>query len=232
MTRRPRIAIIGGGIGGLTAANALARMGLDADVYEQADGLGEVGAGLQLGPNGVRVLYALGFKPDLDRLACAPPDQVSIDWRTAAVRLRQPLSSEAVRRFGAPYLQAHRHDVYDCLVRTLPPARVHLGMSCTGVSSDSRTAVATFANGRQVEADVIIGADGVRSMVRECLFGKDRPRYTGQSCFRTMLQMDEVPDAVGPDKVSLKVVRSAMISASIMMFRPFSDARCSAGRAI
>lgn len=204
MQRKPRIAIIGGGIGGLTAANALSQLGMEADVYEQADALSEVGAGIQLGPNGVRVLYALGLKDDLDGFACAPPDQVSIDWQTAAMRFRHPLSSAAVERFGAPYLQAHRHDIYDCLVGKLRPARVHLGELCTGVATVGATATATFASGRQIEADVIIGADGVKSVARTCLFGADTPRYSGQSCFRTMVPMDEVPEAVGPDKVSLR----------------------------
>jgi len=204
MARTPKIAIIGGGIGGLTAANALMQLGLEADVYEQADALSEVGAGLQLGPNGVRVLYALGFKPEMDVFACAPPDQVSIDWKTAALRFREPLSRTAVERFGAPYLQAHRHDIYKCLVAKLPEGRVHLGVSCTGAASHGATATATFDDGREIEADVIIAADGVRSVVRTCLFGKDTPRYTGQSCFRTMLPMDQVPDPVGPDKVSLR----------------------------
>jgi salicylate hydroxylase len=204
LPRPPRIAIVGGGIGGLAAANALIAHGLEADVYDQADSLSEVGAGIQLGPNGVRVLHALGFRDELARFACESADMLSIDWKTAALRFRQPLGSGAAARFGAPYLLAHRHDVYACLLRTLPAGRLHLGRRCTGVADDGTVACATFADGSEVEADVIVGADGVKSVVRECLFGADAPRYTGMSAFRTMLPMDQVPDAIGPDRISLK----------------------------
>jgi salicylate hydroxylase len=204
MAHNLRVAIIGGGIGGLTAANALMEFGLNVDVYDQADVLSEVGAGIQLGPNGVRVLHALGLKEDLARFAYQSDDMISIDWKTAALRFRQPLASRAGERFGAPYLLAHRHDFYQSLLRRFPAGRLHTSQRCTGVATDGHAASATFAGGEQIEADVIVGADGVRSIVRECLFGKDTPRYTGQSCFRTMLPMDQVPDAIGPDRISLK----------------------------
>lgn len=203
MARTPRIAIIGGGIGGLTAAAAFRARGYEIDVYERAASLSEVGAGIQIGPNGVRVLYEMGFKPQLDRFAFVNPDFISITYDTAQYRLTESLSSTSVAKYGVPYLTAHRADLYNLLVSDVPDRNVHANVACTGVETHGNTAVARFEGGQEIEADIIIGADGVRSAVRESLWGKDSPRYTGQTCFRCMVPMDLVPETVGPDKVSM-----------------------------
>jgi salicylate hydroxylase len=203
MPRKPRIAIIGGGIGGLTAAAALRARGYEIDVYERAASLSEVGAGIQIGPNGVRVLYEMGFKPQLDRFAFTNPDFISITYDTAKYRLTERLSSASIEKYGVPYLTAHRADLYNLLAADVPDANVHAGAVCTGISDQGDIAVARFEDGAEVEADIIIGADGVRSVVRENLWGADEPRYTGQTCFRCMVPMELVPETVGPDNVSM-----------------------------
>lgn len=205
MTRKLRIAIVGGGIGGLTAAAALRARGYEIDVYERASALAEVGAGIQIGPNGVRVLHAMGFKPQLDAFACSTPKFVSLAFDTARYRLKESLSETSIARYGVPYLTMHRADLYGALVTDVPDANVHQEEACIGAETRGRIAVAKFASGKEIEADIVIGADGVRSAVRESLFGKDAPRYTGQTCFRAMVPMDVVPDAVGPDGVNMHV---------------------------
>lgn len=205
MTRKPRIAIIGGGIGGLTAAAALIARGFEADVYERASALGETGAGIQIGPNGVRVLYAMGLKPQLDAFACSTPKFVSMAFDTAKYRLEEPLSQTSITRYGVPYLTMHRADLYDALAQYVPQKNIHPEHVCTGVEQKDETAAVRFANGREIEPDIVIGADGVRSIIREQLFGKDTPRYTGQTCFRAMVPMELVPASAGPDGVNMHV---------------------------
>ncbi|MBM3608049.1 MAG: salicylate 1-monooxygenase, partial [Alphaproteobacteria bacterium] len=205
MARKPRIAIIGGGIGGLTAAAALIARGFEAQVFERAPALSEVGAGIQIGPNGVRVLYAMGLKPQLDAFACSTPKFVSMAFDTARYRLEEPLSQTSVARYGVPYLTMHRADLYDALAGSVPGSNIHAEHICSSAGQNGETAHARFANGREIEADVIIGADGVRSAVRENLFGRDTPRYTGQTCFRAMVPMDAVPVSAGPDGVNMRI---------------------------
>lgn len=204
MARKPRIVIIGGGIGGLTAAAALQARGVEAHIYERASSLSEVGAGIQIGPNGVRVLYEMGYKSQLDTFACVNPDFHSVAFDTAAYRLTEPLSSHSIEKYGVPYLTAHRADLYGLLASGVPDDRIHLNAECLSCETIGDAATARFADGNSIEADVIVAADGVRSKVREGLFGKDVPRYTGQTCFRAMVPMEAVPVAIGPDKINMR----------------------------
>jgi salicylate hydroxylase len=114
------VAVIGAGIGGLAAACALRANGFEVEVYERAGELGEVGAGLQLGPNAVKVLRALGIEDALCKLAFEPKNIVSLAWDDAHLRFRQPLKLTAAPTFGAPYLTAHRADLHRLLCAMLP----------------------------------------------------------------------------------------------------------------
>ena len=201
MARTLRVAIIGAGIGGLAAAAALRKLGCEAVVYERGSDLGEVGAGLQIGPNGVKVLHALGLEHTLEGLACEPNDIVSLAWNDAHLRFRQPLKAIAQQNFGARYITAHRADLHRLLQERVPASTIHLNARCTGVETKSGMAIATFEGGKQIEADVIVGADGIRSTVRECLYGAAPARYTGQMGWRGIVPIEYVPSRVGPGRV-------------------------------
>jgi salicylate hydroxylase len=194
-----RVVIIGGGIGGLTAAVALRQRGFEVDIFERSPKLEEVGAGLQVGPNAVKVLRALGLEQELRRSAFEPVNMVSIKWDDASLRSREPLKAVASAKYGAPYMTAHRAHIQGMLCAELPERIVHLGATCVGASTTNGVAVARFSDGRQVEADAVIGADGIRSAIRAHLFGADAPRFTEQMCWRAMVPMEKVPTRIGPN---------------------------------
>jgi salicylate hydroxylase len=198
VSRNLRIVIIGAGIGGLAAACALRQRGFEAVVYERADALGEVGAGLQLGPNAVKVLRALGFEAELRRLAFEPTNFVSLAFDDARLRFREPMKGVMAEKFGAPYLMAHRADVHALLLGALPQGSVRLDACCTGVTTGDGSAVATFVGGDTIEADIVVGADGLNSVVRESLFGPQPARYTQQMAWRCIVPIECVPRRVGP----------------------------------
>lgn len=198
--RPVRVAIIGAGIGGLTAAAALFRRGFEVAVHERATDLAEVGAGLQIGPNAVKVLKALGIEDDIRRLGFEPTAMVSLNWNDARLRSRDLLRGAAEVSWGARYITAHRKDLHDLLKSLIPVAAMHLGAQCVDCVALPKGALARFADGHEVEADVIIGADGIHSAVRKSLFGADAPRFTHQMAWRCMVPAEYLPARVGPDR--------------------------------
>ena len=192
MPRAPRIAIIGGGLGGMAACLAFHRRGIEATVHERSPELGEIGAGLNLSPNALKALRALGVEDEAIAIAARPPDQVIRSWRSGRVIARQQRGGNVAERFGAIFISMHRADLLDVLARPIPEGRIHLGAQCTGVETRGDVAVARFADSAEIEADVIIGADGMHSAVRDSLFGAIAPTFTGCICWRGM-----VPDSGG-----------------------------------
>jgi salicylate hydroxylase len=191
VARTARIAVIGGGIGGLTAAHALLRRGFEVSVYESAPELKEIGAGVALGPNAMKALRSLDLEQPVREVAWESQYQLLRNWRTGRIISKTPRDS--ANRYGATGCSVHRADLLDVLGADLPKEIIHLGSRCIGVEVHESSAVARFKDGSEVEADIVIGADGIHSAVRESLFGPDAPRFTGKICYRCLVPVDAIP---------------------------------------
>jgi salicylate hydroxylase len=183
-----RVAIIGGGIGGLAAAGALTRAGLEVHVYEAAAELKEIGAGVALHANAMRVLRAIGVEDAVRAVAGRSQWAVTRDGVSGRVISRTSRAQQA-RAFGIEGATVHRADLLEVLAQALPPGMVSLGKKCTGIQGER----ASFADGTQAEADVIVGADGIHSAVRAALFAPEAPRFTGKVCYRSVIPASAVP---------------------------------------
>jgi 6-hydroxynicotinate 3-monooxygenase len=185
--RPPRIAIIGAGIGGLTAAACLRRIGMDVRVYEQARGFTRLGAGIQQAPNSIRVLYALGLREKLLAQAFQPDSNDSRDHDTGRLTNSLPLGQSVLQRHGVPYFLMHRGDLHAMLADLVPAETVRLNHKLAGLDQASDGTVRlSFTNRDTAEADAVIGADGVHSVVRAFMLGEEQPRYTGRVAYRTV----------------------------------------------
>jgi salicylate hydroxylase len=195
-SRKPHILIIGGGIGGMAAALALLKRGFDVDVYEQSAELREVGAGIQISPNGNRALDALGVFETLRELSSKAESKEVRLWNTGRTWKTFDLGAEAVQRYGFPYLTVYRPDLLTVLadaVRREKADAIHLGARCVEVREAGETVSATFEDGRQASGDALIGADGVHSMIRTALFGGGPSKFLGMSVWRGLIPMDRLP---------------------------------------
>jgi salicylate hydroxylase len=200
MTRKLRVGVIGGGIGGVALTGALAQRGIEVKVFERASAFGDVGAGIQMTPNAAKVLRALGLGDQLRRAGFLPQAIVGRNWRTARENFRTPLIEACPKLYGADFYHVHRADLHAMLASLVPQSSAALSTSCVAVRNESNTAVASFADGTEYEADLIVGADGVRSVVRGILFGDEAPRFTGHMCYRAVVPFpDRRPDFVSPD---------------------------------
>lgn len=185
-----RVAVIGGGAGGLAAANFLIRRGIEVLLFEQASQLGEVGAGVQIAPNGLRMLDRIGLGDGI---------------RSAGARIEP--GSSYLRRDGQPIAPIqttdssgelsihgmHRADLISILAEALPPGVVRTGFRAVGVEQDDDTARVRFDNGEVVEADVVIGADGIHSVLRHQLVETTPPVHSGSLAYRGLLEADAIP---------------------------------------
>lgn len=191
--------IAGGGIAGMTAALCLARAGWAVEIYEQAEALTEIGAGLQLSPNVCRVLERLDLLPALRERASTPEFAELRSGQSGRLVHRTELGPAAEARWGAPYLHVHRADLLDVLAEAAEEAgaNLHLGQQGIDASSDPERAVLHLQDGARVEGDLLIGADGIRSRLRGAIGGGGSPRYAGQLAWRGLVAAESVrPDAV------------------------------------
>jgi salicylate hydroxylase len=193
MKESTTVSVVGGGLGGLTAALALLQRGFDVTVFEQAEVLGEVGAGVQLAPNAMRVLMALGLEEEVLRIAFQPEAHVVRNWDTGRATAVTPMKSAYHQQYGAGYYTFHRADLHAVLVKALPPGRVRLNARCVSASNVAGAALLKFADGSEHRSDVVVGADGIHSVVRESLFGPQAPRFTGVVCWRGLVPANAIP---------------------------------------
>src|SRR5581483_7583197 len=166
MGRAPRVVIIGGGIGGLAAALALERRGAETIVCEQAGELSEIGAGINLTPNALMALRALGLEQEVEAIGWGSEWLVIRSWKSGRY-ITHVRRGDFRRLFGAPNITVHRADLLDVLHGGLKTTEIRLGERCVAVETDARGATARFADGSALEADVVVGADGIHSAVRE-----------------------------------------------------------------
>ncbi|MFE1439666.1 FAD-dependent monooxygenase [Streptomyces sp. NPDC058739] len=196
------VAVVGAGIAGLAFAAALRRAGVACDLYERTGRLAEVGAGVQLAPNATRLLRRLGLRDSLRDFAVTPRAIEMRRWDDGALLHRTPLGDDCDRRFGAPYYTVHRADLHSALLSLVPPGQVHLGARCVSVTQDADRARLHLSDGTTVTADLVVGADGIRSVVREEI-ADDEPRHSGQTIYRGLVPADRVPRALAEPGVRL-----------------------------
>ena len=166
MNTSKKVIVVGAGIGGLTAALALLKRGIDVQVYEQSDRLKEVGAGIQISSNGTRVLFALGLEAALARVQVRPERRELRHWSTGETWNWFDLGDKSIERFGTPHLMLHRADLHGLLadaVRALKPDAITLNKRCVSVASHAGHAEAAFEGGSAVVSPYVIGADGIHS---------------------------------------------------------------------
>jgi len=196
-----KILIAGGGIGGVTAALCLIDAGFEVELFERAPALGEVGAGIQISPNGVKVLERLGLGEALARVAFRPEALQMRIGATGGQVFAIPMRDEALRRYRAPYYHVHRADLMAVLseaLRARAPHAVGLNKDVEDiVQSDDKVALA-FTDGTRAEGDVLVGADGIQSRVRERMFGAMPARFTSNVAWRLVVPTSKLPQNLVP----------------------------------
>jgi salicylate hydroxylase len=227
----PRVAIVGGGIGGLAAAAFLHRAGIEATVYEQAPALGEVGAGLVVTPNAVRVLRRLG---EMERFADrAVPLETGWEfrrWQDGRVLFSQRLGQECARRYGEQCYVTHRADLLDVVRAAVPGSSVRLGHRLSGLRRLAEGGVElTFEEGTRVVADVVVGADGLHTTVGRSVAEAGPPRYSGLCAYRCLIPAEHAPEYarrpvqtlwLGPDHHLVHYPISAGTMINVVAFAP------------
>ncbi len=177
------IAIVGAGIGGMATAATLRQIGAKVDVYEQAAQFGRVGAGIQMMPNSMKVLRKIGVEEKVRATSFQPYSHLNREWDTGKVLRELPMPENL---FGAPYLCMHRADLHDALAAVVPPEIVHFNKKLAGLEQKGGRPTMVFADGSRAQADAVIGADGVHSIVRDIIVGPDAPLHKGRIAYRAV----------------------------------------------
>ena len=194
------VLIVGGGIGGLTAALCLAEQGHTVQVFEQAPAIAEAGAGIQLSPNATCVLFHLGLQTQLTAMAFFPRHTEIRDWRSGRLISSNVLGETVREQYGFPYLHIHRGDLIGVLeqaVRRESRITLHVGKRVDAVRQDAN-AVTMDAEDKSFDADILVGADGIRSVVREALFGPASATFTGNVAWRMLIPVGDLPANLVP----------------------------------
>jgi salicylate hydroxylase len=189
-----QVAVIGGGIGGLSAALSLRQAGFAVDVYEQAPALTEIGGGINMAPNAIRILQRLGLGPRLDREGVRPLSTHQRRWQDGRTLQRAPLNPRCEELYGAPHMTLHRADLLKLIAEALPPEHIHLGHRLVAFEDNGDRVEARFANGPRIAADALVGADGIHSTVRAGLFGDEAPQFAGCVAYRGLVPVERIAD--------------------------------------
>lgn len=201
-----RIAVVGAGVGGLVTAAALALEGMRCTVFERAGGPPEVGGGIQISPNGARVLHRLGLGPALRAVAARPVAVELRRWQDGRLIGRTELGTAAEERYGFPYYTLRRTDLSRMLLRAVEArcgaGTVQFGRQCVDLDESPHGVRLRFAGGQAYDAGVVVGADGMHSVVRRSLAG-DAPRFSGHTVYRALIPAARLPWLAGPPRVTV-----------------------------
>jgi 2-polyprenyl-6-methoxyphenol hydroxylase-like FAD-dependent oxidoreductase len=189
-----RVAIVGAGIGGLAAAAALRARGHDVRVYEQASRFARIGAGIQMLPNSMKVLRGLGVEQKVRGFAFAPRSHLNRRAGDGSVMAELPMPEA---RYGAPYLCMHRGDLHDALLSVVPSEIIDLNKKLVEIKNEKLKPLLKFADGSTEQADLVVGADGVHSRVREILLGPEKPLNRGRVAYRAVFPSARVGRDLG-----------------------------------
>lgn len=208
MDRKTRIAVVGAGLGGMTVAGFLQRAGFSVTVYEQAPAFSRIGAGIILSANVTKVLRRLGLEQMVVDIGIKADCYISRAWDTGETMYKIEFDAESEARFGGPYANIHRGDLHAVLEKGVAPGSIAFNHRLVALDETRDAIGLVFENGARVEADIVIGADGVNSKVREYLLGVEPPRYIGMAAHRAIfptaaLQGFKIPDCTkwwGPDR--------------------------------
>lgn len=196
------VLIVGAGIAGLTAAGLLLRSGHKVRIFEQSKTLGEVGAGIQISANAGHVLDALDLRAPLLAISFTPEGWLSRGYLSGDIVNEFAIGEDHERRHGFPYCMMHRADLHALLVeavRKIDRKAIRLGASATGYSESANGVSLHLADGEIVQGDLLIGADGVKSVIRCQIVGPDQPVYSGLAAWRGLIPADRLPkDIMGP----------------------------------
>lgn len=208
MSQKPSIAILGAGMGGLTAAAALHRLGFPVKIYEQAQQFARLGAGIQMSPNAMRILRGLDLEGYIRGIGFQPHTWSNREWDNGAMRFELPLGDTAEEKYGAPYMLMHRGDLHSALATRVPDDLIVRGKKLVDFDQNESGVTLVFEDGTKAHADALIAADGVHSLVREILLGPDKPRFSGRVAYRTTFpaallkgfEIDQCCKWWGPDR--------------------------------
>ena len=206
-----RVAVVGAGLGGLSVAGFLQRAGFLVTVYEQAPSFSRIGAGIILSANAMKAFRRLGIEESLVETGIKPKSYVSRAWNTGETMYEIFFDAASEARYGGPYINIHRGDLHGVLEKAVAPNTIVFDHRLVGLDETRDAVLLTFDNGFRVEADIVIGADGIRSKVREHLLGSEPPRFAGAVAQRAIfptarLRGLAIPDCTkwwGPDRHAL-----------------------------
>ena len=206
MTQPLHLLVAGGGIGGLAAAFVLAKDGHAVTVLEQANAFGEIGAGIQLGPNIFKMFEYLGLTAAVNRVAFFPTGLGMNDVRTGERVVRVPLGETAIAAYGYPYGVIYRADLHGVFLeacKSLPNVVLRTSSKVESFAQDDTGVRVQLAGGEVLQGDALIGADGLWSRIREVVVGDGKPRVSGHIAYRAVLKREDVPAHLWSDDVLL-----------------------------
>ena len=192
MTSLKNIAVVGAGIGGLTAALSLHGAGFDVQIFEQAAELTTIGGGINMGANAVRILYRLGLRPGIERDGVLPAEHWTRRWQDGSTLERSAVNPRCTELYGAPHATIHRADLLDVIAAAFPADRLHLGHRLLRFRETGGRVELMFENGAESAADILIGADGIHSSVRAQLWGEEAPAFAGCVAYRGLVPIERV----------------------------------------